>query len=167
MGSGNGALAWWANRKSRMGLRNLVASAPPKLPDGRDWWCAPPTAPPEPAHLEYVLMFQRQLLTMKGSRAQNAMQKHVADWIAEARRLYHERVTYDTQQRGLLTTDDLLRECKGVISHLANRLSDFGIDAWNEPRVRRALDELTCREAQILSKRARDPDHPIRRRSET
>lgn len=84
---------WWANRKSRMGLKPS-AKVPPHHHDGREWWTAPPTAPPEPAHVEYVAEFHRRLVVGPKSKHRDAMIKYLADWMKGARRLMHERAEH-------------------------------------------------------------------------
>jgi hypothetical protein len=157
-------MSWWPNRKSRMGLRAVVAKAPPKLPDGREWWTTPPTALPEPAHIEYVVEFQRATMDTRQGPDRDAMLRRVRDWLTAARRLCHERMIYEHGEPvGLRSTDDLLMECKSVVGYLAARLTDHGVDAWGESRVRRLCDELTAREAEILRRRAESPAHPVKR----
>jgi hypothetical protein len=168
--AGNGALTWWANRKSQLGIRPSVAKAPPKLPDGREWWCAPPTALPEPAHIDYVTAFYRELIEprqMSNSKARQrtALVQHVKAWLETARRLCHERLVVEQGEPvDLMTTDNLLLECKAVIGYLVSRLErDHGQAVAGERRVDRVLQELRAKEAQILRRRTLDPAHRVRR----
>ena len=101
----SGPFVWWANRKSKMGLKPS-AKAPPHL-IGRPWWTTPPTTLPQPEHIEYVTQFFANLLAQPPSDERNAMQTYISQWMKAARRLLHEEM-YAPERADLHTTDGLL-----------------------------------------------------------
>jgi hypothetical protein len=101
-----GPFVWWANRKSKNGLRPL-AKAPPHLPNGKPWWTTPPTMLPQPEHIEYVSQFMAEVMSRPGSDERNAIVKHLSDWMAVARRLFHEE-WHLKQHTDLATTDGIV-----------------------------------------------------------
>lgn len=118
----SGPLVWWANRKSKIGL-SPAALKPPHLP-GQEWWTTPPTAPPQPEHIEYVVQFKLQLMRMKPSNRKNVMQGHVGAWLEAARRLLHE--SGEGIRGDLLTTDGLLLSALALLREMAARGKDMG-----------------------------------------
>lgn len=158
---------WWPNRKSALGLRHVVASAPPKLPDGREWWCVPPTAMPEPSHIEYVEDFMRELLARpiakdKARRIEaTALIARVGAWLRAAKRLMSERHDHDYVTAGArpMTTDDVIIAAYRAIRHLDGTATD----PVSAEDLQRITCELQARVRGILRRRADDPAHPIRR----
>lgn len=157
--AGHGSLKWWANRKSRMGLRPSAKPAP-HLPGGREWWCEPPTSTPEPAHIEYATLFMLELCKMPDSKQTVAMKAHVAAWLRAAKRLCHERMA--VEYGGIATTDDLIVEASIAIHSLAAIVVNVLGPEKIYPRTRQAIDALQGKADEIKRRRAMDPAHPVK-----
>ena len=142
-------LTWWANRKSRLGLNNVIAQSPHRLPNGSEWWTSPPIAPPQPEHIEYVLEFQQRLVGRGGNNAQK-MAKLVADWLREARRLLHESVESDDGD--LHTTDGLMIATSDMIHRLFSKLEQSGYKV--DTRDREIAQAIHSRGHKSLRERA-------------
>lgn len=146
----SGPFQWWANRKSKNGLRPL-AKAPPHLPNGKEWWTEPPTALPQPEYIEYVSQFMAQVLSQPGSNERNAMMKHLANWMSAARRLFHEE-WHLKQHTDLATTDGILE----ATSRALGTMCRIAVEAGREvpPEVQRVKDALSRRADKIRRERA-------------
>lgn len=131
--SASSARTWWENRKSRMGLKPS-AKAPPWDPQ-KPWFTTPPTAPPEPEFMQYVIDFQEDVAKKmhlssdhEERRAAMALMQYLSAWIKAARRLYHERVLEKVQdpRDDLSTTDGLLLAAGKALGRLAHDLVERG-----------------------------------------
>jgi len=131
----SGPLTWWANRKSRIGI-TPVAMKPPHLP-GKEWWTTPPTAVPQPEHIEFVVQFMRELQTNHRGRETHVMLGRCSDWLRVARQLLHEQV--ESQRGDLRTTDGLLIVAAVWIGRLAGRCATAGLLT---PEQQVEIDEL-------------------------
>lgn len=161
--SGRGGLSWWPNRKSKMGLRAVVAKAPPRLPDGREWWCEPPVAAPEPAYIEYVDAFRRDLMARPQTKHRDALLKSTSDWMRAARRLCHERMGDGSYVDAPVSTEDLIVEARSVVHHLIGALTRVGHGDAVTERAKKLSNLLSGRSDEILRRRALDPAHRVRR----
>lgn len=138
----SGPFAWWANRKSRIGA-SYAAIKPPHA-HGREWWTSPPTAMPQPEHIEYVVQYQLEVLRMPGSEEKNALLGHIKAWMRAARRLMHEegRVV----RPDLKTTDGLLLAALGTIHKLSGLVYAAGVKIPDHVQeVEEALDARCSR----------------------
>lgn len=154
-----GPFTWWANRKSKMGLRPL-SKKPPHLP-GKEWWTNPPTTIPQPEHIEYVAEYSRQVLLMPNSEHKNSLTAYLGAWMKAARRLLHEEM-FSTDRADLHTTDGLLIACDDAIksailaTHAAGiRLDQSVIEVHKE--LRRRCTKLRRERAIESSKRVSIP----------
>lgn len=164
-GAAVSGLVWWANRKSRMGL-NPAAKPAPHLPDGREWWCEPPVALPEPAHIEYATKFMAEMLgmhprTRAERRSLDEMKARVAHWLRVAKRLCHERM--EAKVAGLETTDDLIVAGARSLSLLVGLVIDLGGRDRIFPEILAAKNALVGKSHEIQLRRAMDPGHAVKR----
>jgi hypothetical protein len=142
--------AWWASRKSRNGMRPL-AKTPPHLPGGRPWWTTPPTAPPQPEHIEYVAQYMAQLYLAPPSDRRNAMMKYVADWMRAARRLLHEEMQAPGRA-DLHTTDGLIVAACTALHKMRSRI--YGLGGEVDEEITEVCDAVHGRAAKIRRERA-------------
>lgn len=141
--------SWWANRKSRIGLSPAARPAP-HLPGGHPWWTSPPTAPPQPEHIEYAVRFMMELRLRPPSAETNLLTQNVSDWLKRARQLLHEHVEAD---RGdLATTDGLMIAVARVMSQMAGRIGTSGGEIL--PEWDRVIDVVRKRAARAKRERA-------------
>lgn len=152
----SGPLAWWANRKSRIGVS--PAALPPPHEPGKPWWTVPPTAVPQPEHIEYVVQFMRQLqaggkLPNGRNWPRNAMLGKCSDWLRAARQLLHEQV--ESQHGDLHTTDGLLVRAARTYGMLLAKCCHAGVLGTDEleefGEVKQALE---ARAARVRRERA-------------
>lgn len=143
-------LSWWANRKSRMGMKPS-AKPPPHLPGGREWWTSPPTMCPQPEHIEYVVQYQAELSRLRNGRERQEMQKRVGDWLKAARRLLHEEAQAP-ERADLHTTDGLIVAACSALFKMRSRI--YGLGGEVDEDVRQICDAVQGRAAKIRRERA-------------
>ncbi len=147
----SGPLVWWANRKSRIGV-SPAAITPPHV-HGMPWWCAPPIAPPQPEHIEYVVEYQHTTQSQAQTVERDALLGRIATWLKAARRLLHEQV--ESQRGDLHTTDGLLVESWKTITHLIATCHRAGLLTVEERACVDAVHQaLQARSARIRRERA-------------
>lgn len=147
----SGPLSWWANRKSRMGLKPS-AKAPPHKP-GKPWWTEPPTTMPLPEHIEYVAQFYSQLLLQPGSKARNAMQRQVSLWMRAVKTMMHEE-RHSPDRMDLATTDGLIVAAASVIAKMRGRI--YGLGGEVTPDVQEICEAIHGRAERIRRLRAQE-----------
>lgn len=148
----NTPFKWWANRKSKNGLRPL-AKAPPHLPSGKAWWTEPPTAPPQPEHIEYVAQFMAELYARKPGHQRDAMIAYVASWMRAARRLLHEQ--YESDKHGdLVTTDGLILAANQLLLRTIGKAIRGGYEL--DERDQATIDAIRARAHKLGRERAID-----------
>lgn len=147
----SGPLTWWANRKSRIGM-SPAALKPPHV-NGKEWWTTPPTALPQPEHIEYAVAFMREVQLRPQTSDRDALLGHISDWLKMARRLLHEEV--ESQRGDLHTTDGLIVAAGIAMQRLLCKCGKAGLLTPDEDRefceVRQAL---VARSARISRERA-------------
>jgi hypothetical protein len=145
----SGPLSWWANRKSRMGLKPS-AKKPPHAP-GKEWWTDPPTAAPLPEHMEYAATFMANLLTMPPSAERHAMQAYIGKWLRTAQSLLSSQM-YSVNIEDSHTIEGVLMAAQSAVYDLIGKLRDAG----GEPTERHldVLKLLTDRTRKVRRDRA-------------
>lgn len=158
---------WWENRKSRMGLK--PSAKPPPWDPSTPWYTTPPTSPPEPEMMEYVIQFQDEVsrkmhLGNPAERKQaTELSTVISRWLAAARRLYHERIVIQNTDPSddFSTTDGVIRAAAKCIGRLRKQLYDLGVtidardEAVGEELQRRSTVEINRRARRMLGSRAR------------
>lgn len=157
------------NHKSSLGLRPAITAAPPNLPDGSEWWCSPPTAPPDPAHLDYAVQYLALITNTKVAKGDGGkkeiLTQHVARWVREARKLLEQRRAFEEGRRADddMSTDELLLQSQRTMSALFSMMDDFGYGHRLTPEMRTTMRVLARRGGEIMRRRLANPAHPVRR----
>lgn len=149
----SGPLVWWANRKSRMGMKPS-AIKPPHKP-GKEWWTNPPTTVPQPEHMEYVAQYQLQLMAQPPSEKRQLLMMHLSAWWRAARQVLHEEMTSEFRA-DLCTTDGICIAAEDALKAALVALSDAGVKPGDErrERVREVLHALQRRNTKVRRERA-------------
>jgi hypothetical protein len=150
-----GPLSWWANRKSRMGMKPSAKAPPPHSPR-KPWWTDPPTTPPPPEQIEYVSAFMSELIAMKPNtpqenREKDAMLRYIGAWMRAARRLLHE-VRSSPDRADLTTTDGLIVAASSALQKMNSRI--YGLGGEVDKEVREVMDVIQGRADRIRRERA-------------
>lgn len=144
-----GPFAWWANRKSRIGM-SPAARKPPHLP-GREWWTDPPTTLPQPEHIEFVAQFATELMERKQGHQRDRLLHACSLWMKAARRLLHE--TYEDVKHGdLVTTDGLILATHQLVLRMTGKACAGGFVIGERDQA--TIDALHARAHKLGRERA-------------
>ena len=145
----SGHFAWWANRKSKIGLSPAACPAP-HFPNGNPWWTTPPVAVPQPEHIEFAVQYLLEVQRRPPNRETQALVAHVSAWLRTVRQLLHEHIEAD--QGELHTTDGLIIAAERTFYQLKSQIIRLGGEI--EERWEQVHEALRARSHEARRRRA-------------